>query len=305
LIFNIQYLDLQSSIFNIQYSIFNLQSSIFNLQSFMINLIRETIRFIRKETDFEPEFGLILGTGLGQLGEQIEREHRIKYSEIPNFPVSTVASHRGELIFGTLSGKKVVAMSGRFHYYEGWDMEQVTFPVRVMKFLGIHTLLISNASGGLQAHIKTGDLVIIRDHINLQPDNPLRGENYEELGPRFPDMLHAYDRDLIEQGLAIATELGYTSHTGVYVGVSGPTLETPAEYRYMHLIGGDCVGMSTVPEVIVARHMGLKVFVISVCTDMGYPTEAITETTLEDVIRVANEAEPKVANIIKKLLERQ
>lgn len=269
----------------------------------MINSIHETVHFIRKVTDFQPEFGLILGTGLGKLGEQIEQGHSIKYSEIPNFPVSTVASHKGELIFGTLSGKRVVAMSGRFHYYEGWNMEQITFPVRVMKFLGIHTLLISNASGGLQEHVRTGDLVIIRDHINLQPGNPLRGENYEELGPRFPDMLHTYDKELIELGLSIAKKHGYSCHTGVYVAVPGPSLETPSEYRYMHIIGGDCVGMSTVPEVIVARHMGLRVFVISVCTDMGYPPEAIRETTLEDVIRVANEAEPKVGRVIKEMLE--
>jgi purine-nucleoside phosphorylase len=201
-----------------------------------------------------------------------------------------------------LSGKKVAAMSGRFHYYEGWDMKQITFPVRVMRFLGIHTLLISNASGGLQEHIKTGDLVIIRDHINLQPDNPLRGANYEELGPRFPDMLHTYDKQLREKGVAIAKKHGYPCHFGVYVAVPGPTLETPSEYKYMHIIGGDCVGMSTVPEVIVARHMGMKVFVISVCTDQGYPPEAIRETTLEDVIKVANDAEPKVGTVIKELL---
>lgn len=271
----------------------------------MINLIHETVDYIRQRTDFQPEFGLILGTGLGHLGEGIEVVLRIKYADTPNFPVSTVASHKGELIFGMLSGKKVVAMSGRFHYYEGWDMKQITFPVRVMKFLGIHTLLISNASGGLQQHIKTGDLIIIRDHINLQPDNPLRGENYEELGPRFPDMLHTYDQKLIAQGMQIAKSHDFPCHTGVYVSVPGPTLETPAEYKYMHIIGGDCVGMSTVPEVIVARHMGMKVFVISVCTDTGYPPEVITETTLEDVIRVANEAEPKVTTVIRELLELQ
>lgn len=245
---------------------------------------------------------MILGTGLGNLGEEIEVAIRLKYKDIPNFPVSTVASHKGELIFGMLSGRKVVAMSGRFHYYEGWDMKQITFPVRVMKFLGIHTLLISNASGGLQEHIKTGDLIIICDHINLQPENPLRGENYEELGPRFPDMMNTYDKQLIQRGLAIAKKRGFACHTGVYVGVPGPALETPAEYRYLHIIGADCVGMSTVPEVIVARHMGLKVFVISVCTDMGYPPEAIKKTTLEDVIRVANEAEPKVGMVIKEML---
>jgi len=271
----------------------------------MINAIRETVDFIRKKTEFEPEFGLILGTGLGNLGDQIEDALSIKYSDIPNFPVSTVASHKGELIFGMLSGKKVVAMSGRFHWYEGWDMKQITFPVRVMKFLGIHSLLISNASGGLQEHIKTGDLIIIRDHINLQPGSPLRGENYEDLGPRFPDMLHTYDKRLIQQGLQIAKKHGYPCHAGVYVGVPGPALETPAEYKYMHIIGGDCVGMSTVPEVVVARHMGLKVFVISVCTDMGYPPEVISETSLEDVIKVASEAEPKVGTVIKELLVQQ
>ncbi len=251
---------------------------------------------------FKPRYGVILGTGLGNLTDTIDIEHEIDYADIPHFPVSTVKSHKGKLIFGHLGGKPIVALAGRFHYYEGYSMQEVTFPVRVMRLLGIETLFISNAAGSLNPDIKTGHLMIINDHINLMPDHPLRGKNYEELGPRFPDMLKTYDPKLNQMGLDIAAKHGIECHTGVYVAVPGPTLETPAEYKYMHIIGGDAVGMSTVPEIIVAKHMDLKVFAISVATDMGYPPEVIQETSLEDVIQVATEAEPKVTTVISELI---
>ena len=269
----------------------------------LITRIKETVAFIEGKVDLKPQYGIILGTGLGNLAEEIDIKYRIPYSEIPNFPVSTVKGHKGELIFGFISGKPVVAMAGRFHYYEGYSMKEVTFPVRVMKFLGIEILFIGSAVGGLNQHIYTGDLVILRDHINLQPEHPLTGPNNEELGPRFPDMLHTYDKELIKKGLAIAQQNNIRCHTGVYVGVQGPTLETPAEYKFMHIIGGDVVGMSTVSEVIVAKHMDLKVFAVSVCTDMGYPPEAIQVTTHDEVIKVAKEAEPKMTLVFKKMIE--
>lgn len=266
-------------------------------------LITESIQYIRQKTLSSPRYGLVLGTGLGNLVQEINIDASIDYTEIPHFPVSTVESHRGRLIFGRLAGKEVVAMQGRFHYYEGYTMQQVTFPVRVMKFLGVETLLLSNASGGINPHFRTGDLMILNDHINLLPEHPLRGRNDDSLGPRFPDMLHTYDRDLIDKALAIAKAANITCHQGVYVSVQGPCLETPAEYRFFHIAGGDAVGMSTVPEVIVARHMGMKVFAISVITDMGFPKELIRETTLDDVIRVAKATEPKMTFILKKLIE--
>jgi purine-nucleoside phosphorylase len=269
----------------------------------LIEQINKSIKFIQSKTGFRPQYGIILGTGLGNLVNEITIEFTIDYSDIPHFPVSTVESHQGKLIFGTLGGKRVVAMQGRFHYYEGYSMQQVTFPVRVLKFLGIEILFISNASGGINHNYRNGHLMILNDHINLQPEHPLRGKNHEELGPRFPDMLHTYDRDLIKKGLAIARAENIDCHEGVYVSVQGPCLETPAEYKFFHVIGGDAVGMSTVPEIIVAKHMNLKVFAISVITDMGYPKELIQETSLEDVIRVAKTAEPKMTLILKKLIE--
>ncbi len=271
----------------------------------LLEKLKETTSFIKGKINFEPEFGIVLGTGLGRLTEEIDIQLELPYSDIPHFPVSTVMGHSGKLIFGTLEGKKVVAMAGRFHYYEGYSMKEVTFPIRVMRLLGIRLLCVSNAAGSLNPEIKTGDLMIIRDHINLQPEHPLRGHNYEELGPRFPDMLHTYNKELIEEGLKIAAEQNIRCHTGVYVGVQGPTLETPAEYKFMHIIGGDAVGMSTVPEVIVARHMNLDVFAVSVATDMGYPPEIIKVTTHEEVVKVADEAAPKVTALIKELISRQ
>jgi purine-nucleoside phosphorylase len=266
--------------------------------------IQEALVFIRQKTDFEPEFGLILGTGLGDISEQIERVAVIPYREIPHFPVSTVESHKGELVFGTFAGRKVVTLVGRFHYYEGWSMQQVTFPIRVLKFLGIQRLLISNAAGSVNGQFEAGDLVFIRDHINLQADNPLRGENDERLGPRFPDMLKAYDRQLNAVALAIAAKNGIRAYEGVYLGLQGPNLETPAEYNFAHLMGADVVGMSTVPEVLVARHMALPVFVCSIATNKCYPIEEIQETTLESVVAVAQAAGDKLALVIEELLRK-
>jgi purine-nucleoside phosphorylase len=268
----------------------------------MLESISNTTDYIKKRIgDFEPEAGIILGTGLGALVNEIEVEKQLMYSNIPDFPMSTLEFHSGKLIFGTLGGKKVVAMQGRLHYYEGYTMQQITFPVRVMKMLGIKTLFVSNASGSLNPAIKKGDLMIIEDHINLQPMNPLIGRNDAELGPRFPDMSEPYRHDLIEKGLAIAKTNNITCHKGVYVAVTGPNLETRAEYKYLRVIGGDIVGMSTVPEVIVANHMGLPVFAISVITDEGFP-EVLKPVSLEEILAVAREAEPKLTVILKELI---
>jgi purine-nucleoside phosphorylase len=268
----------------------------------MLESIQNTTDYIKKRIgDFEPEAGIILGTGLGALVNEIEIEKQLMYSNIPDFPMSTLEFHSGKLIFGTLGGKKVVAMQGRLHYYEGYTMQQITFPVRVMKMLGIKTLFVSNASGSLNPAVKKGDLLIIEDHINLQPMNPLIGRNDAELGPRFPDMSEPYRHDLIEKGLTIAKANNITCHKGVYVAVTGPNLETRAEYKYLRIIGGDIVGMSTVPEVIVANHMGLPVFAISVITDEGFP-EVLKPVSLEEILTVAREAEPKLTVILKELI---
>ena len=268
----------------------------------MLENIQQTTSYIKNRIgDFEPEVGIILGTGLGELVSGIEVEKQLMYSNIPDFPISTLEFHSGKLIFGTLAGKKVVAMQGRLHYYEGYTMQQITFPVRVMKMLGIKTLFVSNASGSLNPDFKKGDLMIIEDHINLQPHNPLIGRNEEQLGPRFPDMSQAYRRDLISKALNIAADNNITCHKGVYVAVTGPNLETKAEYKYLRIIGGDAVGMSTVPEVIVANHMGLPVFAISVLTDEGFP-EILHPVSLEEILAVAHEAEPKMTLILKKLI---
>lgn len=264
--------------------------------------IQEALQFIRTKTDFQPQFGIILGTGLGNLTQEIKVNTSIDYQEIPHFPTSTVESHQGKLIFGTLAGKPIVAMAGRFHYYEGYSMKQVTFPVRVMKFLGIERLIISNVSGSTNEKIEAGDIVLVKDHINLQPENPLRGANDERLGIRFPDMLQTYDKEMLGKAKEIAKENNILAHEGVYLALQGPNLETPAEYNFIHRIGGDIVGMSTVPEVLVARHSKLKVFVISVVSNKCYPIETLTETTLEEVIALAQEAEPKMRLIVKELL---
>ena len=271
----------------------------------MYHLIDESIHSIRRKIgDFAPEFGIILGTGLGKLVNEIEVEHQMMYSNIPNFPISTVEFHTGKLIFGTLNGRRVVAMQGRLHYYEGYNMQEITFPVRVMKALGISKLFVSNASGSLNPAIKKGDIGIIEDHINLLPDNPLRGSNDEDLGPRFPDMSQPYDKGMIKQGMEIANKLGVTAHEVVYVSAPGPNLETRAEYRYMRIIGGDIVGMSTVPEVIVANHMSLPVFAISVITDEGFHSD-LKPVSLKQIVEVATEAEPKMTSILKELIALQ
>lgn len=264
--------------------------------------IQESLAYLRSKTNFEPDFGIILGTGLSDLAQEIERVAVFPYKDIPHFPVSTVESHKGELVFGYLAGRKVVAMAGRFHYYEGYTMQQITFPVRVMKFLGIQRLFISNAAGSVNQHIYAGDLIFLKDHINLQADNPLRGHNDERLGPRFPDMLKAYDRTLNARALEIARAQGIAAHEGVYLGLQGPNLETPAEYNFAHIMGADVVGMSTVPEVLVAKHMDLAIFVVSIATNRCYPIEDIRETSLEDVVAVAKGAEKRLSVIIKALL---
>lgn len=267
----------------------------------MLDKIKETANFLHAKTNFKPEFGIILGTGLGGLVNEINIEHKIEYKDIPNFPVSTVEGHQGNLIFGKIEGKNIVAMQGRFHFYEGYSMQELTLPVRVMKFLGIKYLIVSNASGGMNPDFEVGDLMIIDDHINLFGTNPLIGKNIDELGPRFPDMSEAYDLKLIELAQKYAKELGINVKKGVYAGVSGPTFETPAEYKYIRAVGADAVGMSTVPEVIVARHMGLTCFAMSVITDSGVPGQII-EITHEEVQEIAAKAEPKMAAILKRML---
>ena len=249
-----------------------------------------------------PKTAIILGTGLGQLASEITDSYEFPYSEIPNFPVSTVEGHAGRLIFGKLGGKDIMAMEGRFHFYEGYNMKEVTFPVRVMYELGIETLFVSNASGGMNPEFKIGDLMIITDHINLFPEHPLRGKNMPT-GPRFPDMHEPYDLKLVALADKIAEEKGIRVMHGTYVGVQGPTFETPHEYKMYHLLGGDAVGMSTVPEVIVARHCGIKVFGISVITDLG-GFEPPVEVSHEEVQIAANEAQPRMTEIFREMIKR-
>lgn len=270
----------------------------------MLNKINETADFLRTSVNGEmPATAIILGTGLGSLVDYIDDKQYIPYKEIPNFPVSTVEGHSGNLIFGTLGGKRVIAMQGRFHYYEGYDMKQVTFPVRVFRALGVDTLFVSNAAGGMNKEFKVGDVMVITDHINLFPENPLRGKNYNDLGPRFPAMTEAYDHKLVEEADRIGAERGIRLMHGVYVGTPGPTFETPAEYEYFRVIGGDAVGMSTVPEVIVARHGGMRVFGISVITDLG--GKDIKEVpTHEEVQLAAEKAQPNVVALITELVKR-
>ena len=266
----------------------------------MLKKIKESAEFLEKKTNCHPQVGIILGTGLGGLVSEIEIEHSISYEDIPNFPLSTVEGHSGRLIFGNLGGKQVVAMQGRFHFYEGYTMEKVTFPVRVMKLLGIQNLIVSNASGGVNPSYEVGDLMILNDHINLIP-NPLIGQNIAELGPRFPDMSETYCPTLIEKAETIAKINNIPVQKGVYIALTGPTLETPAEYKYMRIIGGDTVGMSTAPEVIVARHMDIPCFAMSVITDLGVPGK-IKKVTHEEIQKVSEVAEPKLTLIIKKLI---
>jgi purine-nucleoside phosphorylase len=267
----------------------------------MYERIKRTADFIKTEISLQPETGIILGTGLGGLATKIIKPQTIEYADIPGFPVSTVKGHEGQLIFGKLGSANVVAMQGRFHYYEGYNMEQITFPVRIMKELGIKRLFVSNASGGLNPGYEIGTLMVISDHINLLP-NPLIGPNDDRLGLRFPDMSHPYDPRLIDLAFDTAKRHSIKIEKGIYVGVTGPTFETPAEYRYFRLIGGDAIGMSTIPEVIVARHAGLPVFGISIITDIGVEGK-IVEVSHEDVQREGANAEIKMTAIISGMLD--
>lgn len=270
----------------------------------MLTKINETADFLRSRVNGEmPRLAIILGTGLGALVDYIEDKQFIPYTEIPNFPVSTVEGHSGNLIFGTLGGKRVIAMQGRFHYYEGYDMKQVTFPVRVFKALGVDTLFVSNAAGGMNKDFRVGDVMVITDHINLFPENPLRGHNYEELGTRFPAMTHAYDPALLSLADDIAAEQQIRLMHGVYVGTPGPTFETPAEYEYFRVIGGDAVGMSTVPEVIVANHAGMRCFGLSVITDLG-GKDIEQVPTHEEVQQAAVKASPVMARLVSNMIGR-
>lgn len=268
----------------------------------MLEKIKETAEYIRSQMTTQPHIGIILGTGLGNLAMQITDRQEIPYQSIPNFPVSTVEGHSGKLIIGKLGGVDVLAMQGRFHYYEGYNMKEVTFPVRVMHAVGIDTLFVSNASGGVNPDFEIGDLMIITDHINVFPEHPLRGKNYNELGPRFPDMSEAYDKQLIVKAKQIASANNIRVVEGVYVGTQGPTFETPAEYRYFRAIGGDAVGMSTVPEVIVANHAGMRVFGMSIITDLGIPGK-IVEVSHEEVQEIGNKAQPLMTLIMTQLIQ--
>ncbi|MGD1044368.1 MAG: purine-nucleoside phosphorylase [Bacteroidota bacterium] len=265
--------------------------------------IAQALEFIRTKTDVKPKIGIILGTGLGGLVKEIKKEVVIDYANIPHFPVSTVESHHGKLIFGTLAGKKIVAMQGRFHLYEGYDLKQITFPVRVMKFLGVESILVSNAAGALNPLFQKGDVMIISDHINLLGDNPLIGPNDDELGPRFPDMSEAYSKELIAHAEQAALDLKIRVQKGVYVAMQGPNLETKAEYRFLRTVGADAVGMSTVPEDIVAVHMGMKVLGFSILTDECFP-DALKPALLEEILKVATKAEPKMTAIMKEVVKR-
>lgn len=267
----------------------------------MVQKIKEATEFIRSQGVTKPVVGIVLGTGLGNLATKIESEREIEYSKIPHFPVSTVESHSGKLIYGNLNGKKVLAMQGRFHYYEGYSGAEITFPIRVMKQLGIQKLLISNAAGALNPKFKKGTLMLINDHINMIPDNPLRGKNLDEQGPRFPDMSKPYNEEMNQLLREIALEQGITLHEGVYTPVAGPNLETRAEYRYLRIIGSDAVGMSTAPEVIVANHIGLPCVAISVLTDECDP-DNLAPVSLEEILEIAGRAEKDLTSLYVSLI---
>lgn len=265
--------------------------------------IEETVRAIRTHTQAAPSVGIILGTGLGGLVNDVQIETSISYDNLPHFPISTVESHHGNLIFGALAGKDIVAMQGRFHYYEGYSMQQIAFPVRVMKMLGVQTLLISNACGSMNPYFRRGEIMLMADHINLLGDNPLIGLNDNTLGPRFPDMSEPYSLRLLRIADEVARDNKIRVHRGVYVAVPGPNLETRAEYRFLRTIGADVVGMSTVPENIVARHMGIEVLGISIITDECYP-EALEPVSVEDIIATAMTAEPAMTTILEGVIAR-
>ena len=267
----------------------------------MWNKVQETVQFLKEKTNYTPEYGIILGSGLGTFTQDIDIEFTIPYSEIPNFPVSTVQGHKGALVFGKIGNKSVVAMQGRFHFYEGYDMKTVTFPVRVMKYLGVQNLIVSNASGGVNPTYNVGDVVVIKDHINLFPDHPLRGTNDERFGPRFVNMSEPYSRTMIQKAKEIAQKNSIELKDGIYLGLQGPTFETLAEYKMVKILGADCVGMSTVPEVIVARHMEVDCLGISVITDMG-DEENIDEVNHNEVLEAARKAEPHVRKLIREFI---
>jgi purine-nucleoside phosphorylase len=263
--------------------------------------VQETVSYITKINNFNPEYGIILGSGLGSFTEDIVVEFTLPYNEIPNFPVSTVQGHKGALVFGTIGDKKVVAMQGRFHFYEGYSMKEVTFPVRVLKYLGVRKLIVSNASGGVNPTYKIGEIVIIKDHINFTPEHPLRGANDERFGPRFVNMSEPYSRKMIAKAKELALELDIEVKDGIYLGLQGPSFETLAEYKMVKILGADCVGMSTVPEVIVARHMDVETFGISVITDIG-DEDNIDTISHDEVLEAAQNAEPNVRRLIKQLI---
>ncbi|WP_430613572.1 purine-nucleoside phosphorylase [Flavobacterium sp. JP2137] len=267
----------------------------------MWNKIQETVQYIKEKTAFEPEIGIVLGSGLGNFTQEITIEHSIAFSDIPHFPTATVEGHRGRLILGTVGTKKVMAMQGRFHYYEGYDLQQVTFPIRVMKFMGIDKLIVSNASGGVNPDFKVGDVMMILDHINFMPEHPLRGKNDDRFGPRFLNMHNAYNRDFIQRARNIAQQHQIDLKEGVYFGLQGPTFETLAEYKMVRVLGGDCVGMSTVSEVIVARHLGMECFGISIISDMG-DEEGITQLSHDEVLKAVQSAEPHARKLIAALI---
>ena len=268
----------------------------------IIQQLQETTAFIQGLYPHRPSIGVVLGSGLGNFATELKLEKEIPYNEIPHFPVSTVEGHSGKLLLGEIAGRKVVAMSGRFHFYEGYDASQVAYPIRVMKFLGIHTLLISNAAGGVNPNFQVGDLMLITDHISFATVNPLIGKNHAELGPRFPDMSHPYSKNLLAKARSAASEMNIPLQEGVYFGVTGPTFETRSEYKLIYQLGGDAVGMSTVQEVIIAVHMGLEVFAMSVITDIGIREEDNTISHI-DVLQAATDAEPKLSAIFRKLVE--
>ncbi len=267
----------------------------------LMQQLEETVAFIKSKTQTQTKIGIILGSGLGNLANQIEADLEIPYANIPHFPVSTVEGHNGRLIFGQLGGKQVLVMAGRFHFYEGYTAQQVAYPVRVMRMLGVEILLLSNAAGGVQDKMQVGDLMIINDHISLFTINPLLGKNEDDLGTRFPDMSEPYSKDLIKRVQGIAADNNITLKQGVYLGVTGPTFETRAEYRLIHALGGDAVGMSTVQETIAAKHCGMEVFAISVITDIGIREEENT-ITHEEVLQAAKDAEPKLTLLFSQLV---
>ena len=269
----------------------------------LMNDIKDTIAVIKQHTTIIPEVGIILGTGLGKLAEEIKPIAIIDYTDLPHFPVSTVESHKGKLIIGELSGKNVIVMQGRFHYYEGYTMQEIVYPVRVMKMLGVQTLVVSNACGSVNPYIPKESLMIIDDHINLFGNNPLIGKNYDELGPRFPDMSEPYSRRLINLAEQTALELGIKAYKGVYAAMSGPSLETRAEYRMLRTIGADVIGMSTIPECIAAKHCGMEVFGISIITDECYP-DALKPVELSEILHAAAVAEPNMTKLVKELLNK-